>query len=56
VIGVGGVMSADDARRKLEAGACLVQVYTGLVYHGPGLVRQILAELNMGFQGRQRHP
>lgn len=52
VIGVGGVMSAGDARRKLDAGACLVQVYTGLVYHGPGLVQQILAGLNMGFQGR----
>lgn len=45
VIGVGGVMNAQDARAKLEAGACLVQVYTGLVYAGPGLVKQILVAL-----------
>ncbi len=41
VIGVGGIMNAADAREKLEAGAALVQVYTGLVYRGPGLVREI---------------
>jgi dihydroorotate dehydrogenase len=45
VIGVGGVMNAGDARQKLEAGATLVQVYTGLVYAGPGLVKQILLGL-----------
>ncbi len=38
VIGVGGVMSGADARAKLEAGADLVQVYTGLIYQGPALV------------------
>jgi dihydroorotate dehydrogenase len=43
VIAAGGVMSAAAARRKLDAGACLVQIYTGLVYHGPALVQQILA-------------
>jgi dihydroorotate dehydrogenase len=42
IIGVGGIMSADDARAKLDAGATLLQVYTGLVYRGPGLVREIL--------------
>jgi len=41
IIGVGGVMSADDAQAKLDAGATLVQVYTGLVYTGPSLVKQI---------------
>jgi dihydroorotate dehydrogenase len=41
VIGVGGVLEADDALRLLDAGASLVQVYTGLVYHGPTLVRRI---------------
>jgi dihydroorotate dehydrogenase len=41
VIGVGGIFSPDDAREKLDAGATLVQVYTGLVYAGPGLVRRI---------------
>jgi dihydroorotate dehydrogenase len=45
VIGVGGVMSYEDARAKLEAGAVLVQVYTGLVYAGPGLVKHILLGL-----------
>ncbi len=38
IVGVGGVMSGADARAKLEAGADLVQVYTGLIYKGPGLV------------------
>ncbi len=42
VIGVGGVMSADDAREKLDAGAVLVQIYTGLVFRGPGLVKEII--------------
>lgn len=41
VIGSGGVMSAADARAKFDAGAALVQVYTGLVYRGPRLVREI---------------
>ncbi|MBL8339867.1 MAG: quinone-dependent dihydroorotate dehydrogenase [Rubrivivax sp.] len=38
IIGVGGVMSGDDARAKRDAGADLVQVYTGLIYRGPALV------------------
>jgi dihydroorotate dehydrogenase len=42
IIGVGGVMSPSDARQKLDAGATLVQVYTGLVYAGPGLVKEIV--------------
>lgn len=41
IIGVGGVASPKDALEKLEAGASLVQVYTGLVYEGPGMVRRI---------------
>ncbi len=41
VVGVGGVMSAEDAYAKIRAGASLVQVYTGLVYGGPGFVRQV---------------
>jgi dihydroorotate dehydrogenase len=45
IIGVGGILGAADARAKLEAGACLVQVYTGLVYRGPGLVREIVEGL-----------
>jgi dihydroorotate dehydrogenase len=38
IIGVGGVLSGADARAKLDAGADLVQVYTGLIYRGPALV------------------
>ena len=38
IIGVGGVLSGDDARAKREAGADLVQLYTGLIYQGPALV------------------
>ncbi|MFZ1991563.1 MAG: quinone-dependent dihydroorotate dehydrogenase [Alphaproteobacteria bacterium] len=48
LIGVGGVGSARDAYEKILAGASLVQLYTGLVYQGPGLIRRIkhgLAEL-----------
>lgn len=41
VIGVGGVGTPEDAQRLLDAGASLVQVYTGFVYHGPGLIRRI---------------
>lgn len=45
LIGVGGIDSAVTARQKLEAGATLVQLYTGLIYQGPGLVKQILDDL-----------
>lgn len=41
IIGVGGIAGAEDALEKLEAGATLIQVYTGLVFEGPGLIRQI---------------
>lgn len=41
IIGVGGITSAADAYRKIRLGASLVQLYTALVYRGPGLVRQI---------------
>ncbi len=41
IIGVGGIHSADDALEKLEAGASLVQLWTGFVYEGPGLVKKI---------------
>jgi dihydroorotate dehydrogenase len=46
VIAAGGVMDAAGARRSLDAGACLVQVYTGLIYAGPGLVKGILDEIS----------
>ncbi len=46
IIGVGGIMGAEDALEKLEAGASLVQVYTGFVYTGPSLVKKILKALD----------
>ena len=42
VISAGGIMSPGDAKRRLEMGAALVQIYTGLVYAGPGLVKEII--------------
>ena len=45
VIGVGGIMSGADARAKMTAGASLVQLYTGLIYRGPGLILDCLAAL-----------
>jgi len=41
IIGVGGIMNEEDVFRKLEAGASLVQVYTGFIYEGPGIVKKI---------------
>ncbi|MGY6275913.1 quinone-dependent dihydroorotate dehydrogenase [Methylomonas sp. MgM2] len=45
IIGVGGILSADDANEKLEAGASLVQIYSGLIYQGPQLLEEILRSL-----------
>jgi len=45
VIGVGGIFSAQDAWDKITAGAALVEIYTGLVYEGPGVVKNIVAGL-----------
>ncbi len=42
IIGVGGILRPEDALEKLEAGATLVQVYTGLIYYGPALARDIV--------------
>jgi dihydroorotate dehydrogenase len=41
IIGVGGIHSAEDAIEKLEAGASLVQLYTGFIYEGPSLIKKI---------------
>lgn len=41
IIGVGGIHSAEDAAEKLQAGASLVQLYTGFIYEGPGLIKRI---------------
>jgi len=45
IIGVGGIFTADDAWEKLTAGASLLQIYTGLVYEGPGLAKSIVGGL-----------
>lgn len=51
IIGVGGIHSADDAIEKLNAGASLVQLYTGFIYEGPGLIGRINKKLlNQNFQ------
>ena len=45
IVSVCGIMNPDDVKKRLALGASLVQVYTGLVYHGPGLVKQIVKSL-----------
>ena len=45
IIGVGGIMTPDDAKAMLDAGADLLQLYTGYIYNGPGLVRDICRAL-----------
>ena len=45
IIGVGGIMTADNALAKLEAGATLLQLYTGFIYKGPQLIQEILNKL-----------
>jgi len=42
IIGVGGIFSAEDAKEKLDAGANLIQIYTGFIYEGPSLVKRII--------------
>jgi dihydroorotate dehydrogenase len=45
IIGVGGILSGEDAREKVAAGASLVQIYTGLIYRGPALIAECIAAL-----------
>ena len=45
IIGVGGILSGDDAREKIDACASLVQLYSGLIYRGPALVRECVKRL-----------
>ncbi|MCM2342893.1 quinone-dependent dihydroorotate dehydrogenase [Rhodoferax sp.] len=49
IIGVGGIMSAEDAVSKIRAGADVVQIYTGLIYQGPALVKQAAALIKKTF-------
>jgi dihydroorotate dehydrogenase len=60
VIGVGGITDASDGQRLLDAGASLVQLYTGFVYRGPGLVRELARTLGArltvpGARGVEHH-
>jgi dihydroorotate dehydrogenase len=45
LIGAGGILSGEDARAKVAAGASLVQLYTGLIYRGPHLLREVVEAL-----------
>lgn len=45
IIGVGGIMSPEQAKQMLDAGASLIQIYSGFIYKGPGLVKKILKHL-----------
>ena len=45
IIGVGGIHSAEDALEKINAGADLVQIYTGFIYEGPSLIKKINKEI-----------
>jgi dihydroorotate dehydrogenase len=45
IIGVGGIMTPEQAQQMLDAGASLIEVYTGFIYNGPGYVKKILKHL-----------
>jgi dihydroorotate dehydrogenase len=45
IVGVGGIMSPADAKAMLDAGASLVEIYSGFIYEGPGLVKRIIKHL-----------
>ncbi len=44
IIGSGGIHTSADAREKMDAGAELIQIWTGFIYEGPGLVKRILKD------------
>ena len=46
IIGVGGIFTADDAYERIRAGASLLQLYTALIYEGPGVVSRIVRGLS----------
>ncbi len=52
IIGVGGIFSGADAKAKIDAGAALVQLYSGLIYRGPALVRECAAALKANSKSR----
>lgn len=54
IIGVGGILTASDALEKLQAGADLIQLYTGFIYSGPGLIRDICQQIGNKERGNNR--
>jgi dihydroorotate dehydrogenase len=46
IIAVGGILNGDDAAEKIKAGASLVQIYSGLIYSGPAIVRDCVRKIN----------
>ncbi|GAB2624752.1 quinone-dependent dihydroorotate dehydrogenase [Belliella aquatica] len=52
IIGVGGIFTAQDAIEKLEAGASLIQVYSGMIYEGPSMIKRIKKGLLSHFQNQ----
>ena len=55
IIGVGGILSAEDAQEKILAGADAVQIYTGLIYQGPALVQEAAAAIKKGVSAGSSH-
>ena len=51
IIGVGGIFNAEDAWEKILAGASLLQIYTGLIYEGPGVIAEIVTGLHERLRG-----
>jgi len=47
VISAGGILGPEDVKKRLDTGAALVQIYTGLVFRGPGLIRQMIRSLHV---------
>ena len=45
IIGVGGIMTAEDAIEKINAGASLIQIYTGFIYSGPSIIKKINSKI-----------
>ena len=54
IIGCGGIMDAESAREKFDAGSQLLQIYTGLIYQGLGILRQVAPAYAEGTVGRDR--
>ena len=56
IMAAGGIHSAKDALEKLEAGASLVQIYSGFIYEGPGLVKRINKGIMADRKNKLAHP